>query len=62
MAQIHSMFRPVLITCTIKPAWTASDRIGMRYNGAYLRMRNALSGVEPPIVPRNATGLAGGAA
>src|SRR5882724_1041107 len=33
IAQIQSVFRPVLITCTIKPAWRAMDRIGMRYNG-----------------------------
>src|SRR5882762_11355443 len=33
MAKIQSIFRPVLITCTIKPAWTAMDRIEMRYNG-----------------------------
>src|SRR6266403_1317188 len=33
MAQIQSRFRPVLITCTIKPAWMAMDRIGIRYNG-----------------------------
>ncbi len=30
---IHSIFRPVLMTCTINPAWTAMDRIGMRYKG-----------------------------
>src|SRR5260370_28483940 len=33
MAKNQSIFRPVLITCTIKPAWTAMDRIEMRYNG-----------------------------
>src|ERR1700722_292440 len=33
MAQIHSIFRPVLITWTINAAWMAIDRIGMRYKG-----------------------------
>jgi hypothetical protein len=41
MAQIQSVFRPVLITCTIKPACKAIDRIGMRYNGDYLRIGDA---------------------
>src|ERR1700733_12059006 len=60
MARIQSIFRPVLITCTIKPAWMAIDRIGMRNNVDDLRMGTALAGLGPNIVARNATVLAQG--
>src|SRR5882724_10468248 len=51
MAQIQSIFLPVLITCTIKPAWTAMDRIGMRYNGESPGCAKPL-GFGPSIVAR----------
>src|SRR5882724_6551098 len=60
MAKIQSIFRPVLITCTIKPAWMAIDRIGMRYNVDDLRIRKALAGLRPDIVARNGSVLAEG--
>src|SRR5216683_3356955 len=51
IAQIQIIFRPVLITCTIKPAWTAMDRIGMRYNGESPGCAKPL-GFKPGIVAR----------